>query len=65
MEEEAIHGKEVFEKQKANKEEDDRGQEKEIMETHGLTCKGVRHDQRHPLKTEFELSRLQGKHLEQ
>ena len=35
------------------------------METHGLAYKGVRHAQRHPLKTELKPSRLQGKHLEQ
>ena len=63
---EAINGKEkVFKKQEANKEEDARGKEKETMEIHGLAYKGVRHAQRHPLKTEFELSSLQGKHLEQ
>ena len=63
---EAINGKEkVFKKQEANKEEDARGKEKETMEIHGLAYKGFRHAQRHPLKTEFELSSLQGKHLEQ
>ena len=35
------------------------------METHGLAYKGVRHAQRHPLKMEFELSRMQGKQMEQ
>ena len=66
LEKEAINGKEkVLEKQEANKEEEVSGQEKETMQTHGLAYKGVRHAQRHPLKKEFELSRLQGKHLEQ